>query len=900
MDEKPAYEELEKRIQQLEQALHTGEEKYRTLLDESSDPIFSFYPDGRYRYVNQAFAQGVGKPVDDIIGHRIWDIFPGEEGDRRFSVVKDVFTTGITKTIDVRVPRPEGDLYFITTVKAVTDNDGKVTSVICTSKNITDRKQTEDSLRESEERHRLFFENAPIGIIHYSVKGIITAVNDAMAATFGSSREKLIGLDIADIPDKQFAKEVYKSLDGEPGYFEGEYHSYSGRKTSYVKASWMPIKQKGEILSGVGIVEDITDRKRAEASLRQSEERFRQIAENIREIFWLFDWQRQRVLYVSPAYDLIWGRSRETLYGNYDEWAESIHPEDAPHARETFKRIMENGSGEPREYRIVRPDGSVRWISDVGYAIRDRDGKVVRIAGTAEDITERKAAEKALSSEKERLAVTLRSIGDAVITTDHAGLVTLMNPVAENLTGWPENEAIGRPLPEVFDIVNEMTGQPCLNPVQLVLETGKVQGLSNHTMLISRDGSTYGIADSAAPIMDAGHTIIGVVLVFRDITAAQRTEAELLKMEKLRSLGVLAGGIAHDFNNFLTGIIGNLSLVQFDLDPSSRIYPRLTEMEKAAMRAKDLTQQLLTFSKGGKPVKILSQIDNLVREAAMFAQRGSNVRCQFEFPEELRPANVDAGQIGQVVHNLVINAVQVMPEGGIIEISGENTDVDPDNQLNLSPGKYIKIVVQDQGTGIKKDHLNRIFDPYFTTKQKGSGLGLTIVYSIIEKHDGHVTVYSEPGMGSTFTIYLPASPGSTVKTAFPEETITFGSGRILVMDDEDFIRMLASEMLRKMGYETALARDGAEAIKMYRQAMASNQPFDAVILDLTVPGGMGGQETMARLIEIDEHVKGIVSSGYSNDPVMSNYRNYGFQSAVRKPYVIREFSDAFKKLELLS
>jgi PAS domain S-box-containing protein len=774
-----------------------------------------------------------------------------------------------------------------------------VISVICSSKNITDRKKTEQTLQESEERHRLFFENAPIGIIHYSNKGVITAVNDTMVSTFGSFRKALIGLNIDDIPNKRFAEEVYKSLNGRPGYFEGEYHSYTGNKTSYIKANWIPIKQADKILAGVGIVEDITERKIAEKALRESEERFRQIAENIREVFWLFDCQQQRVLYVSPAYEQIWGRSRETLYQRYAEWGESIHPDDLLHAQESFGHILKGAEGVPREYRIIRPDGAERWISDTGYPIKDKNGKIVRITGIAEDITERKLTKEELRRQKERLAVTLRSIGDAVIATDRSGLVTLMNPIAEKLTGWPETVAKNRTLSEVFNVVNEMTGKPCPNPVQQILESGKIQGLSNRTLLISRDGNRYSIAHSAAPIMDADEKIVGIVLVFRDITAAQRTEAELLKMEKLRSLGVLAGGIAHDFNNFLTGIIGNLSLAQLDLDPNSRIYSRLNEMETAAMRAKDLTQQLLTFSKGGEPVKKLTQIDTLVREAALFALRGSNLRCQFDFSDDLLwPAQVDRSQVGQVIHNLILNAAQVMPEGGIITIGAENTHIEPGDHSKPSPAHCIKIMVQDQGTGIKKDHINKIFDPYFTTKQKGSGLGLTIVYSIVKKHRGHITVDSKLGVGSTFSIYLPASPSHAVESKIQKDILISGSGRILVMDDESYIRNLASEMLRKIGFDTAMAKDGTEAIKIYRHAMASGQPFDAVILDLTVPGGMGGQEAMERLTEIDKNVKAIVSSGYSNDPVMSNYKNYGFLSAVKKPYVIKELSDALKMLKL--
>jgi len=367
-------------------------------------------------------------------------------------------------------------------------------------------------------------------------------------------------------------------------------------------------------------------------------------------------------------------------------------------------------------------------------------------------------------------------------------------------------------------------------------------------------------------------------------------------MEKLESLGVLAGGIAHDFNNFLTGIIGNLSLAQLDLDAGSRIAPRLQEMEKAALRAKDLTQQLLTFSKGGEPIKHIVNMDSLVREAALFALRGSNVRCQFNIPDNTWNARVDGGQIGQVIHNLILNADQVMPEGGLITISVVNCLVETDNEKKLDPGHYLQITIQDQGTGIKKEHIDNIFDPYFTTKQKGSGLGLAIVYSIIAKHKGKIIVDSELGMGSTFNVYLPAIPDGTVAKAAREEKMTPGAGRVLVMDDEAFIRSLVSEMLTKFGYETVLAENGTEAIDLYREALDSGQPFDAVILDLTVPGGVGGKETIEILATIDENVKAIVSSGYSNDPVMSEYSAHGFAAAVKKPYVIQELIEALQKL----
>jgi two-component system cell cycle sensor histidine kinase/response regulator CckA len=666
-------------------------------------------------------------------------------------------------------------------------------------------------------------------------------------------------------------------------------------KTTADGRSWIvkgyPVKDdEGLIIGGVETTLDITERKRAEHALQESEARFRQITSAIREVFWLFDWQEQRVLYVSPAYESIWGRSRDALYESYDEWAQSIHPDDADHAETTFDRILETGGGEPREYRILQPDGSVRWISDTGYTITDEDGKVVRITGIAEDITTRKQAEAELSKEKEHLAVTLRSIGDAVITTDRDGRIALMNLIAEKLTGWREADAVGQQLMDVLRIENELTGEPCESPVDKVLASGQIVGLANHTVLVARDGQRHTIADSGAPIKDLDGQIIGVVLVFRDITAQQRTEAELMKMEKLKSIGVLAGGIAHDFNNFLTGIIGNLSLAKLDAQPGDAVSIYLKDMERAAIRAKELTQQLLTFSKGGEPVKRTTSIAELVREAVQFALPGSNVLCEFDIDADLMAADVDEGQIAQVFHNLIINADQAMPNGGTIWVRGKNVHLTQGNPLALAQGTYIQVAVQDKGTGIHPDHLEKLFDPYFTTKQKGSGLGLAVAYNIILKHDGQMTVDSTLGEGTTFTILLPATAIDSQAHTERDEAIVTGQGRVLVMDDEDTIRKLAVVMLTKLGYEVVVAEDGQTAVDLYRTAIGEGRRFDAVILDLTIPGGMGGKEAVNHLIAMDQNVRAIVSSGYSSDPVLANYPRYGFCGAVKKPYLVQEMS----------
>ena len=365
----------------------------------------------------------------------------------------------------------------------------------------------------------------------------------------------------------------------------------------------------------------------------------------------------------------------------------------------------------------------------------------------------------------------------------------------------------------MFGIVNESTRQPCPDPARQVIEKGEAIGLANNTVLINRDGSECIISDSGAPIKDAAGHIIGVVMVFRDVTDTRKLEREVLKVEKLESLGVLAGGIAHYFNNFLTGIIGNISLAKLDAQPGMGVYPILDEMQRAATCAKNLTQQLLTFSKGGEPVKQTTNLAGLVQEAASFALRGSNVRCDFSFPSDLFLAEVDEGQVAQVIHNLILNADQAMPSGGIISVSGRNEALTEQNAFALEKGDYVKITIHDRGAGIKKEYLKKIFDPYFSTKQKGSGLGLAVAYSVIDKHDGNISVESDSGAGTTFTIFLPAAYEVETRRQATASIFESGEGRrVLVMDDEDFIRKLARQMLEKLSYSVDVSHDGEDTI----------------------------------------------------------------------------------------
>jgi signal transduction histidine kinase/CheY-like chemotaxis protein len=376
-----------------------------------------------------------------------------------------------------------------------------------------------------------------------------------------------------------------------------------------------------------------------------------------------------------------------------------------------------------------------------------------------------------------------------------------------------------------------------------------------------------------------------VLVVARDIGERKKMQEELLKAQKLESLGVLAGGIAHDFNNILTGILGSLSISRLQLDPSHTIARHLEQCEKAAIQAVELARQLLTFSRGGEPVKKLIVLSSLIREASAFVLSGSNVSSNIEVADDLWCMDADEGQLSQVLHNLLLNAVQAMPDGGELRVRAVNETLGTDNRCQLPSGSYLRIAVEDRGYGIPQENLDRIFDPYFTTKSQGSGMGLASVYSIVKRHGGAVEVSSTLGVGTRFVIHLPASPGKQPEGAgIKESSGLVGRGRVLVMDDEEIIREIATDILQYVGYVVESCADGREAIERFQAARESKTPFSEVILDLTVPGGMGGKEAASLILEIDPNALLIVSSGYSNDPVVANYRQYGFSGAIPKPF----------------
>jgi two-component system cell cycle sensor histidine kinase/response regulator CckA len=503
---------------------------------------------------------------------------------------------------------------------------------------------------------------------------------------------------------------------------------------------------------------------------------------------------------------------------------------------------------------------------------------------------ERDATEKLLRESERKCRFVVDHANDGILIAQD-GMLRFVNPRMAAITGFMEEELLARPFVDflhpddrqmVFDRhVQRMRGE--LDPT-----------FAYTFRLLAKDGRAVWVETRGAVSDWNGKP--ATINFLSDITERKRATEELLRSEKLRSVGVLAGGIAHDFNNILTAILANISLARTQLGTGSATADRLLEAEKASLRARELTKQLLTFSRGGAPVRRTLHLAGLIRESATLALRGSGTACEFMIAADLWPIEADEGQIGQVINNLVINASQAMAGGGTVRVAAGNTVVSGTERLALADGKYVTIAVLDKGAGIPEEHRSRVFDPYFTTKQEGSGLGLAVCYSIVLNHGGVITVDSKPGDGSLFTVYLPATDRAVVMQPETGPELVAGSGRVLVMDDEEMVRSVAGEIIRALGYEVVTARDGREAVELYRRSMQEGRPFDVLIVDLTIPGGMGGRDAIRELIAIDPNVRAIVSSGYHDDPIMANYREYGFRDVIAKPYDAATLSKALARI----
>ncbi len=547
--------------------------------------------------------------------------------------------------------------------------------------------------------------------------------------------------------------------------------------------------------------------------------------------------------------------------------------------------------------------------------IRDEQGRAVGIFGVFTDISERLRARQLVEEQRQRLEVTLQSIGDAVITTDVEGRVVLLNPVAQQLTGLSQKEAAGRPLSSVLPLRDEQTREPCDSAVLELLREKKFNR-STHLYAIGEDSGERLLAENAALIRTADGTVTGAVLALRDVTRERRRAEEAARATKLESLGLMAGSIAHDFGNLLTAMVAQISLAQLEPNISERLKSRLDEAERAVWRARNVTQQLTLFARGGVAKKKVVALEPILREAVGFATGGSPVKVEYVIAPDLWTVEADEGQLVQVVNNLAVNAVQAMPRGGALTVTAKNDQAGADDRSSTSGGRWLRITVVDTGGGIAPEHLSRIFEPFFTTKPRGTGLGLATSYSIVKKHGGQLSVESALGTGTKFCILLPAAeesapdaedvpgPGEVIEEtpmsigrppaptnpptpppkAEPARPAVSALARVLIVDDDPGVREGVAVMLTLLNYEALSAGHKDEAVEKFRSAHESGRPFDAVLLDLNLRGGAGGVEILQALRAVDPAVKAVVVSGDRDDPVMMDFHSAGFAAALAKPF----------------
>ncbi|MFC1489732.1 PAS domain S-box protein [Candidatus Latescibacterota bacterium] len=792
----------------------------------------------------------------------------------------------------------------------IKDENGKRIKAFGVNHDITDRVKAEEALKKSESNLSLALKIAKMGHWEFDALKNQFTFTDEFYSIFHTTAEEMGGYTMT--PEKYLKNFVHPdeiSLVGEamqessetndPNYRRLTDHRilYADGGIGYIEVYNSIVKDaEGRTIKVFGANHDITERKKAEEALYQAVTLLEAQLNSTLEGIIVVDTNGKKILQNKRTAEL-WNIPKH-IADNDDDNIQVQYVMNMTVEPEKFVKSIKYLYDHPNETthdKIELIDGTT--LDRYSAPVLGKNGKNLGRIWTFHDITYRKKADAALKKSESNLshALNIAKMGhwefDAIENqftfTDE--FYSILHTSAEKMGGYTmPPERYMKLFVYPADIPLLVEGLEKLNDSANTDDKPQLV----HRILYADGGIGY-IEVHVRLIKDEDGQIIKSFGVNHDITEHKQLEDEQLKASKLESIGLLAGGIAHDFNNILAAILGNTSIVKFNIEKNSEDYELLTETENAIVRATKLTHQLLTFAKGGAPVKEIANLSESIGETTEFTLRGTNVNYQKSIDSDLWNTEVDKGQISQVINNLVINAQQAMPNGGTINITAKNVKVELKDTFPFKEGNYIKISFSDTGQGIPADRLKNIFDPYFTSKQSGSGLGLATSYSIIRRHNGHIDVKSIVGEGSTFTIYLPASNKQVVKKGCGEEMLKDLTGKILVMDDEISIQKVTEAMLKRYGYDVVVASDGAETIKLYKKAIKAGEPFDVVVMDLTIPGGMGGEIAIKKLLEIDPDAKAIVSSGYSNNPVISNFKDYGFIDYISKPY---KFEELRKKL----
>lgn len=871
-------------------------ERLRGILNQAVDGIITIDEHGLIQSVNPAAIRLFGYETEEILGKNVSMLMPEPFHSEHDRYLANYLRTGEAKIIGIGreargLRKDDSEFPLDLSVSEVQLASGRLFTGIV--RDITQRKAAEDALRRSETRFRNFVEQAGDGFFLYAADGSILDVNRRACDMLDYPRAQLLGMHIKQIAPGVATEQLEQIGQllamGKEITLELQYRKRAGAEFP-VEVRLSAFELDGQSL-GLALVRDITERRQAEEALRESEERFRQVAENIREVFWLSDPVQLKLLYVSPTFEEIWGRTCASLYADYGTWLAAIHPDDrsrvleSSHAKET--------SGEYDEvYRVVRPDGSLRWIRDRGFPVKNAAGQVYRIAGVAEDITERRRAEEEATRALTRMQAVFSSAPDGLILSDKEGNLLEWNRAALRLHGYQSQEEVLKPLAEsARNFVLSLPGGPPLPleewPLSRLLRGEELRNYELHVRRtdISRD---WFISYSGTPLRGPDGEVELAVLTLHDVTEHRYLEKQLRQAQKMEAVGQLAGGVAHDFNNLLTIISGYSELMLDTLPKDSRLRRSVQAIDDAGKRAAALTRQLLAFSRQTVLEPKVLDVNQIVAESQKLLGRliGEDVNLHTVLAQNLSHVKADPGLLGQVVMNLAVNARDAMPTGGKLTIETSETELDEQyarTRAEVRPGRYVLLAVSDTGHGMPPEVLARIWEPFFTTKGigKGTGLGLAVVHGIVKQSGGHADVYSETGLGTTFKIYLPAA--DALPAAAGEQRVDTprrGSETVLLVEDEEMVRELAVAALQAHGYVVVTANDGQDALRV----LGEHQGFlDLLVTDVVMPN-MGGRALADVLRPRYPHMKILFVSGYTDNTVVRHGILQAEVAFLQKPY----------------
>ncbi|MCD4848799.1 MAG: PAS domain S-box protein [Candidatus Aegiribacteria sp.] len=883
-------ESVTARMSKLEEELNSRKKVLETILDLIDSLIVIIDEDGIIQFVNMQFEKIVGFSTNELVGKVNWSRFVAEEDIERARGYFLNRATGSgdspsTYSLHVILPGKESRLMQAN-VAFIPGTDDRIVVL----KDLSEVIQAQSKAAESEERYRAAIENTRDGILICS-KDRILFTNTSFCNMIGKTREYIYSVNPVTLFHQDDRSKLLSIISAEgkalkkalilearvcknQGYFQGEL-SVAGIKYRNSHAVFISIRE-------------LPDRKKIEKELQKKQGFLEALIENSPIGISVHD-RNGTLLIANESWRRIWKKTKEDQLKKMIPRSELRMDEKDSYLGDYIRAVEEiyrkGGELYIPQLRLLNPylEGT-EWISHHFYALKDEDGDVDKVITLTVDLTESFKTREELEVTRDKYRELSRNIPVAIYrsTSEPGGRILSANPEMFNM----------------FRIANvEDLGNICVQELyvdadrrrDLIEKIHREKVIENFEAELKRmDGTTFLASISAKGIVGSSGEIEYNEGIIRDITNQRRVEEDQQKVENLESIGTLAGGIAHDFNNLLMSIQGNISLAISGTDEKES-RNRLLMAEAATDAAADLARQLLTFSRGGVPVKKKVDLKDIVRTAAQFALRGSSILAEFDINDDLDFVEVDIEQISQVIKNIVLNSVQAMPDGGIIKITCRNMEILEDDN-NLKKGSYVLTSIKDFGEGISSENLAKIFNPYFTTKPGGTGLGLSMCYSIISQHSGTIRVSSEQGEGTEIAVYLPIATGVFVEEALTEDLENHepvdGSMYVLVMDDDPGIRDVLTGMLEILGHRVAECNNGADAISLYKKEMSSGKPFDIVIMDLTIPGGMGGEEAIKYLREIDPEIKAIVSSGYSNNPVISNFSDYGFSGRLAKPFKV--------------